>query len=227
MNKFEAPNDHSIHKALIEGDAVAVDQYLKNGVDPYLNGVLAGGICGGHLDVINVLLKNGIDVDRPFREGGWRPLMKAVEAKQFSVIKYLIEKGADINAGIGVDTTALHCAVEFFPAAITLLIDYGAIVDARSENGRTPFREACRLNQIPSMEILHNAGADIESVCNEGAAPFLSTVRSGAEEAMRWLIAHGANIHARGKRNRSAVWWAVECSRPELAEFLRGLGIQE
>jgi len=226
IKKFEAPNDHPIHKALIDGDAKAVDRYLKEGVDPYLNGVLAGGIHGGHLAVMDALLANGVDINMPVPGPGWRPLMRAVEARSMPVINYLLDKGADINGGIGQGATALHAAVEFFPSAIQLLLDHGAIVDARSENGRTPFREACRLNQIPSMEVLYNAGADIESACNEGATPFLSTVRSGAEEAMRWLIEHGADIHVRDKRNRSAVWWALDCNRPELAEFLRGFGIQ-
>ena len=152
--------------------------------------------------------------------------MRAVEARQMPVVEFLLEKGADINGGLGEGATALFFAVEYYPESIPFLLERGAIVDARALNGRTPFREACRLNRLDVMKTLFDAGADIETACVEGTTPFLSTVRAGAEEAMHWLIAHGANIHVRDKRGRSAVWWAMECNRPQTAEFLRGMGVE-
>lgn len=82
MKKFEAQNDHPIHKVLIDGDAESVSGYLKEGVNPYLNGVIFGGIRGGFLTVMEVLLSNGVDVNKPFTESGVTPLMRDVEKRK-------------------------------------------------------------------------------------------------------------------------------------------------
>ena len=226
MRKFEAPNNHPIHKALIEGDAEAVVRYLEEGVDPYLNGVLAGGIHGGHLPVMEALLANGVSVEKPVKAGSWRPLMRAVEVRQMPVIQFLLEKGADINGGLGEGATPLIIAVSYFPEAIPFLLEHGAIVEARALNGATPFFQAAAKNLVEAMEIFQKRGADIEAALNDGTTPFLATVRAGAEEAMHWLIDHGANIQTKDKRGRSAVWWALECNRPQTAGLLRELGVE-
>jgi ankyrin repeat protein len=101
MNKFEAPNDHPIHDALMNGNVDLVKRCMAEGVDPYLNGVLAGAIHGGHISIMNVMLDYGVDVNKPIKTGGWRPLMRAIEARQMPVIQFLLEKGADINGGLG------------------------------------------------------------------------------------------------------------------------------
>ena len=226
MRKFEAPNDHPIFDALISGDVASVVRYLKEGVDPYRNGVISAGIRGGHVPVVDAMLANGVDPNKPIVEAGATPLMRAIEKRQMPVIRFLLEKGADINGGLGEGATPLFFAVNYFPESIPFLLERGAILDARDPTGRTPFKEACRLNRLEAVESLFIAGADIESADNSGTTALLSSVRSGAEDAMRWLIAHGADIHAKDKRGRSAVWWAEECKRPEIAEFLRGLGIR-
>lgn len=141
------------------------------------------------------------------------------------MIKLLLEKGVKINGGLGVGVTPLFFAVDYYPESITFLLVMGAIVDARSSCGRTPFLEACRLNKIDAKEYLSKAGAYIEAFTNDGTTPFLASVRSGAEEAMHWLIDRGANIHARDHRKRSAHWWGNECKHSRVAEFLSAKGV--
>jgi ankyrin repeat protein len=226
MSKFEAPNDHPIFPALLNGDSDAVDRYLKEGVDPYLNGVISGGIRGGHLPVMEVLLTNGVGVNKPMSDSGLLPIMRAIEKRQLPVIQFLLEKGADINGGLGEGATALIIAVSYFPEAIPFLLERGAVVEARALNGATAFFQASAKNLVETMELFHKAGADIEVALIDGTTPLLATVRAGAEEAMHWLIGHGANIHVKDKRGRSAVWWALECNRLQTAEFLRGMGVE-
>ncbi len=48
------------------------------------------------LDVLKILLKHGVDVNK-YGPSGWTPLITAIQYEKISLIKLLIDNGADIN----------------------------------------------------------------------------------------------------------------------------------
>lgn len=50
----------------------------------------------GQLDIVQLLLSNGAELDAPALNGG-TPLIRAIESSSLDIVTYLIEKGAKLQ----------------------------------------------------------------------------------------------------------------------------------
>ncbi len=90
-----------------------------------------------------------------------------------SKIKYLIERGADVNAKEQYGNTPLHWAsIENRIELAKLLIERGADVNAKRNDEETPLHTASWKNRIETAKLLIEKGADLEAKCNKGKTPF-------------------------------------------------------
>jgi ankyrin repeat protein len=90
-----------------------------------------------------------------------------------SKIKYLIERGADVNAKEQYGNTSLHWAsIENHIELAKFLIERGADVNAKRNDEETPLHEASWKNRIETAKLLIEKGADVEAKCNKGKTPF-------------------------------------------------------
>ena len=93
----------------------------------------------GNLEAIKQHLEAGTDIDAKEPPGGSTPLLVAATFGQVEAAKFLIEKGANVNAGSNDGATALHGAAFFCHTEIVkLLLGEGAVVDAKNIRGETP-----------------------------------------------------------------------------------------
>jgi ankyrin repeat protein len=118
---------------------------------------LNGAVFHGHRQLCEFLIEHGADVNHPLPDTGETPLhaalCKANNPVYNLVLKVLLANGADPNrtTKVGVETdafmrdcrtrgeTPLHRAAAFGDAeAIQLLLDAGALIDARDAYGDTP-----------------------------------------------------------------------------------------
>jgi ankyrin repeat protein len=118
---------------------------------------LNGAVFHGHRQLCEFLIEHGADVNHHLPETGETPLHSALcksdNPVYNSVLKVLLANGADPNRAtkVGVETdafmrdcrtkgeTPLHRAAGFGDAeTIQLLLDSGAIIDARDAYGDTP-----------------------------------------------------------------------------------------
>ncbi|KAK0732074.1 ankyrin repeat-containing domain protein [Lasiosphaeris hirsuta] len=110
------------------------------------------------------------------------------EGNRVSLIKTLIESGADVEARFNQrgfhSVTALMLACELAePRAVAALIQGGAVVNAQDRHGRTPLFYAC------SVRVEHR-----------GEVPEIAT----------FLIRHGARIDLEEDPNNSPLDWAIK-----------------
>lgn len=84
------------------------------------------------------------------------------------VVRWLVERGEDINAEDRFGNRPLHCRVvgkEY--RQIPLLLELGADVDAASHNGTTPLLRAASYCSLEAIDILLDSGADATK-CKRG-----------------------------------------------------------
>lgn len=80
-------------------------------------------------------------------------------------------------------------------AVVSLLLDYGADVNARNDNGHwgnTPLHAAAHGNQRAVAEVLIARGADIQAVNCAGRTPLVETEVHQAKAVANLLRQHGA-----------------------------------
>ena len=133
----------------------------------------------GDLGAIGRHLVAGADIDGTFVEegapgSGGTPLHIAVLADQAGAVRFLIEKGADVNvrAENKRHNAPLHWAAAYGRAeAVDLLVQRGADVNARDAEGEAPLHHAAVFGRARIARALLQAGADPEAKNDDGGAP--------------------------------------------------------
>jgi len=106
--------------------------------------------------------------------------------------------------------TPLHFAAFFgHPKSARLLIDRGAELEARSTNREfaldsSPLHSAVAARQRETIEVLLDAGADVNAVQHQGYTPLLEAAQSGESELVELLLERGADPDARLEDGRAA-----------------------
>ena len=99
--------------------------------------------------MVKTLANKGADIDA-ITEGGETALMQAAQTDEISMMKFLIQKGADVNKQeFGNNWTPLIWATySGYPKAVKVLLDNGAKVDLLSKESYTALVYAAKVSYI-------------------------------------------------------------------------------
>jgi hemoglobin len=144
-------------------------------------------------------------------------------------VRRLLEFGADVSAGGGMDHDALYQTARGGGgregegvAIVGLLVRHGADVNRGSGPGRgTPLHMAARRGHRALAEALLDAGATIDIQDSSGVTPLLRAVNCGKAEVVCLLIGRGADWRIADKKG---VRPADAARQNEIIEFLRDAG---
>lgn len=106
--------------------------------------------------------------------------------------------------------TPLHYAAFFGqPEAAKLLIERGADLEARSTNREfaldaAPLHSAVAARERGTIEVLLDAGADVNAVQHGGFTPLLEAAQTGQAEVVELLLERGADPDAKLDDGRTA-----------------------
>jgi ankyrin repeat protein len=150
-------------KAIELDNPAVVQQLLQRGFDPNtptpdLQTPLILAIQKGSTKVSQVLVNSPqLQVNRP-NTSDETPLMLAALQQQESLVKRLIQRGADINRP---GWTPLHyAATKGHVGIIRMLLEHHAYIDAESPNGTTPLMMAAYYGTPEATKLLLEEGAD-------------------------------------------------------------------
>ena len=161
--------------AALAGKHFRTAQLLRdNGADPDIRGKmmrtpLHSAAYYGKLKVVQKLIELGADVNAR-DEFGRTPLFNASEGinlEDGDVIPLLVESGADVNARAKGGSTPLHGALCFGSVKTArLLLEYGANVEVKDDQGRTLTQVGWARHSTEMMEMLSECRAKREHSSN-------------------------------------------------------------
>jgi ankyrin repeat protein len=134
-------------------------------------------------------------------------------------------KLATVWTGFG--WSPLHLAAfSGVPAAVQLLLDRGADIQARSRNKfkNTPLQVAMLPGQLATAKLLLDRGADPLARQAHGFTPLHEAALLGRRDLVDVLLAAGAEINARANDGRTVLTEAVRGKHTELAAYLQSKG---
>jgi ankyrin repeat protein len=155
-------------------------------------------ISKGNLAALKELVEGGADPNTVIGEGmvATTPLIKASWEGRRDIIKYLLSKGANVNAHNGDGQTALmQTVVRGFDDVVEVLLAAGADVKARDSRGMTAFVLAADNAGLEIADVLIKHGADPDSVDLSGITALMTAADQGNEEVVRYLVKAGARVN--------------------------------
>ena len=196
-------------KAVSDGNVEVVKQWIDLGVN--VNMGIRYAIGFGHLDVLELLIRAGADVNGKDEEG-MTPLITAIDKGQKRIVEFLIAEGADVNLKEDMmgGTPIMWAVFEGEKEMVVLLIAKGAKVNARSGGGSVPDDENQLLGYAWGDAALHAA------------------ITKNSLEIVELLIANGADVNLKVRKGRgkgmTPMDLAIKHEHPEIESILREHG---
>jgi len=111
---------------------------------------------------------------------------------------------------------------------VKLLIDKGADIEAKSNDGLTALICAAGAGQVETVKLLIDRGADIEAKNNDGLTVLMCAASMGQTETVELLLNKGADIEAKNKdkANATALICAAAMGQTETVKLLINKGAE-
>src|SRR5262245_35228814 len=174
----------------------------------------------------------------------WRPINLALEADAVVAFRMLLERGGQLDNPV--EAAAKAGAVEIVAsiiehghaigaalgeaksrAAIELLLDAGADIEARGANGASALDSACRSSDLERARLLIERGARLDGVHAFGQPLVFALAVPPDIEIAELLRAHGADLTARDRDGKNAAddcrALAEDCGVPSVARELKAM----
>lgn len=172
---------------------------------------------GGHLDMVKLLIAEGIDVSVK-DEDGRTALSLAVAGNHAECAKVLVEAGADPNTPYVDEDGETHnllfdaIMVENEEFAL-LLIEKGADIYHVDEKKVTTLLQACHrgLTAVAKALIDKNAGKAgfIDAASEDGITALIAASSEGQTECIKLLLGAGADVNAKDKDGTNSIMAAA------------------
>ena len=210
----------------------------KSGATP--GGSLHDAARKGDTGLIKRLLENGADIEEVAGTGLERPLCLAAVHGKTSAVEYLLDRGANIEAKMKDDWTALSmAALEGRKSTVECLLDRGANIEAKNDFGYTALLLAAWIGQKSKVEYVLYRGANIEAENERGETPLLLACHFIDEQQNKFeilstielLCSKGANVSVNSILGKTPLKYAKEVKdekiREELISVLKKYGAKE
>lgn len=165
--------------------------------------VLSEAVQSGDIAIVNLLLRQGVDVNA-FDDSGRLAIQQAASSGSGEIFQTLIDKGANLTARSRSGETELMSAASGDNAVSTRLcryiIQHGADINAKDNNGQTALIHAVSLQQDSPPHDL------------------------GILTVLDILLRSGANVNARDVYGRTALRYAAEFRNVKVKERLKSAG---
>lgn len=182
-----------LYQAVRSGDPFQVESVVE--ANPSL--ALFAAVLTGNLEALEALIAANRSQINLLSADGWTPLHLAAHFDQPEVVRFLLNKGAHVNAR---STNAMHNAplhaatAGKATAAAKLLIEHGADVNARQASGWVPLHAAAQTGDVETARLLIENGADVNARADNQQRPLDLALTKGQQVMVDFLESHGARL---------------------------------
>ncbi|XP_071317753.1 ankyrin repeat and SOCS box protein 3 [Trachinotus anak] len=198
----------ALHEAAAAGAAECVQEILSaagagsssRGCHAYVNSLTHEGESAcylaaqrGHLAVVRLLLKAHANINQLTNDLSC-PLYAAVDGGHKEVVELLVSEGAEVNRTHTASCwTCLHQAVYKGHNEIVRILVNVCNLEAVDDHRISPLFVAAQYGQQECLEILVNAGANVNTQAADLATPLLIASQEGHQACVYFLLDHGAD----------------------------------
>ena len=168
---------------------------------------------------VRKMLQEGVNPNLPDDQRGDTALVIALRDDADKVFKVLLETpGIDLEARSANGNTALMMAAyKHKREAVDALLASGARVN---QNGWTALHYAASAGDIPVMQAFLARGATVDACAPTNITPLMFAAREGQEEAVRLLLASGADPALKSSHGWTAAQFALAADKPGVAAII-------
>ncbi|KAJ9596463.1 hypothetical protein L9F63_012502 [Diploptera punctata] len=203
----------------------------------------------GHLEVVQLLIEQGADVNNITGKINTTPLMEAALKDHVKIAELLVEHGASVNTRDSYGRTALLlatmtynyemvnflspltsydasdvdsviCAAGCGDMEAALILVQNECVNSQDKLGNTALFLAADLGKHEVLKFLLQHGADVNYFYKDNRTPLMQAAVRGHVKVAELLVEHGASVNIRGSYCRTALFLAVTNGQHEVVEFL-------
>ncbi|MFH1112922.1 MAG: ankyrin repeat domain-containing protein [Pseudomonadota bacterium] len=163
-----------------------------NAVEASADSLIFPAVLGNDREALEKAVAKGGNVNFRTRSGV-SPLMLACDSGYHTLVNYLVERGADVNARhyVSGDTPLILASRDGDIEIVRELVYHGADLNARDRGGRTALFRAAEKGRIAVLEHLLRNRAEVNVEDNRRRTPMAIARARGHEEACKILKAHG------------------------------------
>jgi len=190
-----AKGETALVKSLLDSKKVGLDCMDEEGNTP-----LHWATVGGHVELTQLLVDHGADVEAKSKDG-FTPLHSVAQEDHYKIMEVLLNAKAKVdvpNIEDNCNTTLHYTACWGAVECTKLLIARGATIDAKAADLSTPLSFAAEKGHLVIAKMLIEAGANVESKNDPeekgGATPFLLAAHNGQTEAVKLLLEKKAKV---------------------------------
>jgi ankyrin repeat protein len=211
-------NQFFLYDAIKKGDDITIRKLLATGVkieegNLLFESDLSLAISSGKVEVVDLLLDYGADIERRRPYSMETPLMEATKLRSHAIVKLLLQRGADSQSSDRGGNSSLHIACECGDGdLVELLLQHRSNIEQRCFNSMdTPLLLATRSGQCAIVDLLVQRGAMIEAADSEGKTPLHLVSELWDDKIAKILLKAGANPEAKeSRRQRTPLHHAAE-----------------
>jgi ankyrin repeat protein len=175
----------------------------------------------GRYGYVRAYLLMGNDINSFSKQGYDTALGEAAGAGRLDMMRWLMDQGADVNAGAPLRSAIYGGQVE----AVAFLLGQGADPNVRVNSRNVALHEAAgntHVDTVAMLELLIEHGAKLEVAGWYGQTPLHVAADRGNLSAVRYLVERGANVNAMNADGDSSLTGASR--HPEVVAYLRAQG---
>lgn len=165
---------------------------LDSGADPRMPGrwssVIHSAAYRGNLPIVQLLLERAPDLVNALTIYDQTPLMFAAISGNEHLVRYLLERGADVLA----QDETFHAMAHFNAATASIakmLLEAGAFIEAEDVHGCTALTWHIRRERIDVIRVFLERGANIFHRSRSGETPLKAAIATRNVQLVRMLLA--------------------------------------